>query len=173
MRVNACTIKKSRTRECKEKMNKFFHAIRKTTLAAIVLCLSFSSANLFAGGVYKWTDDSGTVHYSDKKPKDGNAESLKIKAGKTKGSRASAQAQINALNEKQTQKLAAQAQNLKEDTFKRENDARCQVLRNNLKKFAENSRIKINDDGNLRFLTPEEISEKKEQYEQTLNKHCS
>jgi len=47
------------------------------------------------------------------------------------------------LNEQETQKLAAQAEKLKGDTLKRENDARCQAIRENLKKIAENSRIKI------------------------------
>ena len=42
-----------------------------------------------------------------------------------------------------------------------------------LRKFAENSRIKINDNGKLRFLTPEEINNKKKQYQQTLKDKCS
>jgi len=168
-----CAIKKYTSRENQEKMNKFFQPTKKISLILIALFLSVLTPNLLAGGVYKWTDENGVIHYSDIKPNNIESKSLKIKAGNPQSSRSSAQDQVNSLKEKETQKLAAQAQQLQDDTYKRENEARCQVLRENLRKFAENSRIKINDNGKLRFLTPEEINNKKKQYQQTLDDNCS
>jgi hypothetical protein len=97
---------------------------------------------------------------------------MKIKAGKSTETRSSPQEQAKTLNEKKSEQLANQAKKLQDDTYKRENNARCQTLRNNLVKFKENSRIKINDNGTLRFLTPEEIIVKTTQYQQTLKDEC-
>jgi len=154
-------------------MKTIFYPTKKLSIILIVFSLLLAAPSFAASDVYKWTDDDGNIHYSDKKPNNIESKSLKIKAGKTDGSRRSAQEQAKTLNEQETQKLAAQAEKLKGDTLKRENDARCQAIRDNLKKIAENSRIKINDNGELRYLTPEEINTKTKQYQQTLKDKCS
>ena len=154
-------------------MKTIFYPTKKLSIILIVFSFLLAAPSFAASDVYKWTDDDGTIHYSDKKPKYFESKSLKIKAGRTSRTRRSAQEQANTLNEQETQKLAAQAEKLKGDTLKRENDARCQAIRDNLKKIAENSRIKINDNGELRYLTPEEISTKTKQYQQTLKDKCS
>jgi hypothetical protein len=39
-------------------------------LLALVLCTAFTASALADQPIYKWTDSQGTVHYSDKPPKD-------------------------------------------------------------------------------------------------------
>jgi hypothetical protein len=151
-------------------MNK--HDFLTRRLLALALILLSLTSPLAAGEVYKWTDKDGTIHYSDKKPVNVSSESMKIKAGKSTETRSSPQEQAKTLNEKKSEQLANQDKKLQDDTYKRENNARCQTLRNNLVKFKENSRIKINDNGTLRFLTPEEIIVKTTQYQQTLKDEC-
>jgi len=152
-------------------MNKHVYFTHK--LLAIVLVFFSITSALCAGEVYKWTDKDGATHYSDKKPANVASKNIKVNTGKSSGTRTSAQEQAQALNESKSQQLAIQAQNLQDETYKRENDARCQTLRDNLVKFKENSRIKINDNGTLRFLTPEEITAKTKKYQQTLKDDCN
>jgi len=152
-------------------MNKRYFFTHK--LLAFVLTIFSLTGTLSAGEVYKWTDKNGTIHYSDIQPTNTPSKNIKIKAGKSSKTRTSVQEQAKTLNETKSQQLAIQAQNLQDETYKRENDARCQTLRDNLIKFKENSRIKINDNGTLRFLTPEEINTKTKQYQQILKDECS
>lgn len=142
-------------------------------LLAIAVIFWSSATTLFAGEVYKWTDKSGVIHYSDIKPANVESKSIKVKAGKPSGSRSDPQEQASALDETKSQQLADQAKKLQASASKRENEARCQTLRDNLVKFKENSRIKINVDGEIRYLTPEEISSKTIQYEKMLSEECS
>jgi len=152
-------------------MNKYNCFTHKLLTIALTF-FSFTSA-LYAGQVYKWTDNDGVIHYSDTKPANITSKSLKITTGKSSGTRSSAQEQAQTLNETQSKQLAAQAQNLQDETAKRENDARCQTLRDNLVKFRENSRIKTKENGELRYLTPEEIITKTVQYKKMLEDECS
>jgi len=152
-------------------MNKHYSFTHK--LLAIALTFFSLTSALYAAEVYKWTDKDGVIHYSDIKPANVTSKNIKIKAGKPSGARTSAQEQAQTLDETKSQQLAVQAQKLQDETDKRENDARCQTLRDNLVKFKENSRIKINDNGTLRYLTPEEISAKTIQFEKMLKNECS
>jgi len=152
-------------------MNKHVYFTHK--LLAIALAFFSLTGALCAGEVYKWTGKDGTIHYSDKKPANVSSKNIKVNTRKSSGARTSAQEQAQTLNETKSQQLAIQAQKLQDETYTRENDARCQTLRDNLVKFKENSRIKINDNGTLRFLTPEEISAKTKQYQQILKDSCS
>lgn len=152
-------------------MNKHLYFTHK--LLAIALVFFSLTGALCASEIYKWTDNDGASHYSDKKPANVSSKNIKVNTGKSSGTRTSVQEQAQTLHETKSQQLAIQAQKLQDDTDKRDHDARCQTLRDNLVKFKENSRIKINDNGALRFLSPEEISVKTKQYQQTLKDECN
>ena len=52
----------------------------KQLLFSIVLFLGLSSGPASAGGgIYKWVDDNGNVHFSDKPPSEGKASEVKIR----------------------------------------------------------------------------------------------
>lgn len=143
--------------------------LSRITFTILLLVLSFTSN----AQIYKWTDSEGKVHYSDKKPAGSGAESIKVRTQKNSSSPANAQEQAQALEQKQQQELEAKAENLQKSAEQRQNDKRCQALRDNLKKIRENSRIKIKgDDGELRYLSPEEIDERKRDYQEMLAQSC-
>lgn len=136
---------------------------------ALLLSLSFYSHPQ----IYKWTDSEGKVHYSDKKPANSSAKSIKVRTQKSAGSASNVQEQAQELEQKQQQELEAKAEDLQKSAEQRKNDKRCQALRDNLKKMNENSRIKIKgDDGELRYLSPEEIDERKRDYQEMLEQSC-
>lgn len=142
--------------------------LKLALVPSLLLTLSLTSPLTSAEGVYKWTDEAGVIHYSDKKPNDVDAKNLKIRGHKTPSSAVS----DAAMEQQKSTQLEAKAQALQESTAARENDAQCQAIRDNLKKIQENSRVKINDNGELRYLSPEEIEEKKNGYQDMLDKHC-
>ncbi len=138
---------------------------------AIALCLTGLSFSAFAE-IYKWTDEQGNTHYSDIKPKNTSSQSLKIK---TNTNTASATDPIQAskeLSERNEADLEAKAKKLQEETQKRELEAQCEAIRDNIKTIEENSRIRITENNETRYLSPEEIAEKKAKFEADLAQFC-
>ncbi len=140
---------------------------------ALALCVFLPSTNTLAGGVYKWVDENGTVHYSDIKPNNVDAQSMRVQGGKSGQQRSSAQSKAEDLDQSKQQELEKQAAKLQEETRKRETEAQCETVRANLQKIEENSRIKVNENGELRYLSPEEVQEKKSSFQEILEKRCS
>ena len=90
-----------------------------------------------------------------------------------KTQRLSPQEQVSNLDEQKQKDLETKAQQLKADSAKTQNIAKCDAIRANIKAFAENSRIRIKEDGKLRYLTPEEINTKKAEHQKQLKEFCS
>lgn len=141
------------------------------SISIIVLSQTFSSGAL-AEKVYKWVDDSGTIHYSDIKPNDQDSTSIKVSGGKASRSAESLQDGSAALSEEKAREQQKREQLQKEKAKKNETQSLCQSIRDNLKTLEEKSRVKINENGQLRYLTPEEINNKKADYKRTLAEQC-
>lgn len=146
--------------------------LKKSTFilgATVLLCLSTQ----ISAEIYKWTDENGNTHYSDIKPNQANSETLKIKTGTSSKETRSPQEASKELTERNQAALESKAEKLQKETQKRELEAHCEAIRSNLKTMEENSRIKITENNETRYLTPEEISEKKAKYQQDLQELCS
>ncbi len=141
--------------------------------AAFVLALTLSPAATYADNVYKWTDDAGNIHYSDIQPNNVDSKNIKISGGKASANRTSMQDKAQTLDERKNAELEKKAADLQANTKKRENDAQCVAIEENLKKIRDSSRVKVSENGKLRYLTPEEIAEKKKKYQDMFDKHCS
>lgn len=156
--------------------------LAKTCCASLLLAtISFSTH----GEIYKWVDADGAVHYSDIKPNAKNATRIKASTGQSSRAAdesaeqdtASApaddpQGRAQALDEqkKTTQDVADRQAEM--DKAKAELDEKCATIRDNLKKIEENSRIRIEDKGQVRFLSAEEIIEKRNSFQKMLDESC-
>ncbi len=70
-------------------------------------------------------------------------------------------------NAQNQQVSAAEAARQKQRT------ANCQTARTNLSLIRTGSRIKIEENGEQRFLTPEEIAQKRAQFEEIAELNCN
>ncbi|HCW89719.1 MAG TPA: DUF4124 domain-containing protein, partial [Marinobacter sp.] len=50
--------------------------------------------------------------------------------------------------------------------------AACETARSNLKIIERNSRIRVEENGEQRFLSPEEISQKKQEFRTMVDENC-
>lgn len=149
----------------------------KSLTKATLLCFALPLTTLPAhSDVYKWTDSSGGVHYSDQMPQ--GIESTLIKTSKS-AERAgqpenSLDQQIDALQKKEAiEKLKTQQEQEIAATEKQTEDY-CQSLRANIATLANNARIRVKgEDGELRYLTAEEIVEKQKASEQSYAERCN
>jgi len=137
-----------------------------------VTSLLFSAPN-HAENVYKWVDEEGRIHYSDIKPNKNNVEEFKVRGNKNTSKGESVFEKTADLDARKQEELENKAEALQANTERRQQDARCQAIRDNLKKMNENSRIKIMENGETRFLSPEEIDERKNSYQEMLESSCS
>lgn len=144
---------------------------RLFTAFSIIMALGLGSAQVLAE-IYKWTDEAGNVHYSDKKPAQEKFDEMRVSTGKgSPGTQqsASAPADETSEKEKELQEKAAALQGKESSEAK---SKQCESIRSNLAKIENNPRVRINDGGEMRYLTPEEIEDKKAQYQKMLSDFC-
>ncbi len=139
-------------------------------LCAFIAITSFAS-HTSSAEVYKWVDEHGNTHYTDKKPHNTEAKSIRIQSSKT-SQRSSAQQQAQAIDEKAARAIQAQQEIAQEDARNKEIEAKCATIRENLKVINETSRIRLVEDGKTRYLTAEEISAKKARHEEQVQEFC-
>lgn len=142
-------------------------------LLKILLLLSISLNTTFAvsAEVYKWIDQDGNTHYSDKKPHNTDSTSIKIKNSKNK-QQAKTEKSAKPLDEKAARAAQAQQAEVMDEARQKEIKEKCATIRANLKIIAETSRIRVVEDGNTRYLSPEEIAAKKSRHEQQIKEFC-
>ena len=134
---------------------------RFRTLFAIAFV--FASANLMAAEkiTYKWTDDNGEVHYTDRAPRD--REYTKIRTYVDEKN-----ANTNRATVLDNDKTAE-----KKDSYGTWRDENCTIANQNLDILANAGRISTADgDGGKRLMTDEEKQEKISQMETQRDKYC-
>jgi hypothetical protein len=141
----------------------------KLSLAILMLCIAGPT---FSDDVYKWVDQHGNTHYSDKKPNNVESKSMNIRTNTPSQARKAPLERAKKLNETQEKALEAKAQILQADARKKEVESKCKRIRENLKTLAETSRIRVEDNGEMRYLDPEEIQKKKSRHEEQLKEFC-
>jgi len=145
---------------------------QKFKLILLAILISSSPSLATSGEIFKWKDQQGNTHYSDIKPSNADAKSLSVRAGKSTNQASDPKERAKALGERKQKELEIAANNLQQKEQSAQNEKMCDDIRSNLKKIAEKSRIKIMDNGEYRYLSPEEINEKKAVFQKQLNEFC-
>lgn len=135
----------------------------------LILCALLVAAPVAAKTYYKWTDDSGTVHFTAEPPNDRDYETISTSGQVTGSSRTQAEA------------AAPQAQETAEDVQMPRQAApdpelvaaRCEQARENLFWLQSKRRIVIeNDDGSETFIDPEEQQQLIEENQALIDEWC-
>lgn len=138
--------------------------------SAILISGSISTISL-AGKVYKWTDESGVIHYGDKRPEGAKTETLRVESHSS-SVRTSPQDQLKALEEQKDRASMAEDELKKEGQAKQQTQERCEQAKSNLLTIENNARIRIEENGELRYMTPEEITAKKDEMSKIVEEAC-
>lgn len=146
--------------------------------SAALICLLVAMPAL--AEVYKWVDENGGVHYGDQRPqdkKDKEVETLNIRSGTAKSSTetvagGSPQEKMSELEAAQA-KAAEKAKDLNEKTKQAEaRKVACENARKNLETMNTYDRIKVSENGQERYLAPEEIATRKANSEKSVKENC-
>ena len=125
--------------------------------------------------VYKWTDEDGVTHFGDRQPAGTRSEKVNVRSGGASPSatnRPSPSERVKALEEQEQDAAEQRREAAAEEARQKQRQANCATARENLQVMANNARIRIEENGELRYLTPEEITEKREQFEKIVAENC-
>lgn len=150
-------------------------------LAALCTCLFCQIGT--AQQIYKWVDDKGKVHFSDK-PINKNAESVTIKQqpmlggpGEASASGQSKQPQsldktLDAYSDRRRLKQQKQAKQEAEEARKKQHQKKCDDARQYLARTEGRRIYDVNEKGEKVYLSDAEINAERAKVQSKINKHC-
>lgn len=137
--------------------------VTATLILSLLGLLASSQALTAPEKVYKWTDEKGQVHYSERPPFGTQAEAIKPETGHSEPVNYGATADDKTKEEKTA------------DTGKKglKDPERCDAARKNLDTLKTYARIRIKgEDGQLRYLTPDEQQQKTNEAAKAIEESC-
>ena len=134
-----------------------------------IFLILLASMSLNAGSIHKWTDDEGNVHYSDSPPASVKTEGVRVLAAPSNPGKALPRLNTSASGSGDSGGAPVNNEQVPEDQAK----VACEKAREDLEVIGKSSRIKLRDaDGNTRYMTSEEIEERRVQSEEDVERFC-
>ena len=143
-----------------------------------ILRITFLSL-LFAAsshaGLYKWTDDKGQIHYSDRQPDKEKAQTLNPKTSLPSGvdkEKSALDKQVEEMNKRLEEEKQQQEEAEKIAKEKELRKKRCQTLRDNMQVMLTKNRVSKIVDGKRVVMPYEERVEKMEKMRKEIEEAC-
>ncbi|WP_417519622.1 DUF4124 domain-containing protein [Marinobacter sp.] len=145
---------------------------RKTLILTLLMAVVPGMA--MSASVYKWTDENGITHFGDRQPVGAKSETVNVRSGTLSGTtnRPSPQKQLDELQEQQQKEADREKETAVEAARRKQRAANCESAQANLKVIDSNARIRIEENGEMRYLSPEEIAEQREKLEKIAAENC-
>ncbi|MDX1757283.1 MAG: DUF4124 domain-containing protein [Marinobacter sp.] len=140
----------------------------------MAVIVALAPATGFGESVYKWTDEEGVTHFGDRQPTGTRAESVNIRTGGSTGptSGPTPQERMGALEERQRSEEEQERLSAVEEARQKQRQANCETARSNLAILNSYGRVQVEENGEKRYLTPEEIAEQKASFQQIADDNC-
>ena len=146
---------------------------RKILLLTVLMAAAPGLAT--SASVYKWTDENGVTHFGDRQPTGRNAEQVNVRSGTIQGAgvqRRSAQEQLDELQEQQAAEQQQREESAVEEARRKQREANCGTARSNLEVINNNARIRVEENGETRYLSPEEIAQQRQKFQEIADENC-
>ena len=143
----------------------------------IFICVMISST-LVAGEIYKWTDENGRVHFSDK-PVSDTAQEIEIKEADNQRNTLTTDEQRKQKRDKllkayEEERRIKKEKEAKENQQKEKLKYRCARERDSLKRMKRGGAYyDMGKDGNRIFLDESEIKKRIAEMETNVEKYCN
>ena len=153
------------------------HALIIALTAVILL-----PASLLAGEIYRWTDEAGNTHYSENPPPDVDARPMSIQTRSPKPENISQEPaqepdrrqQQSAPDSGDESESAASDQEQKDqEAIERLRQRNCEKAKEALKMLEQNARVQVEENGERRYLSPEEKEAERKRYEKAREENCN
>ncbi|AMQ89974.1 DUF4124 domain-containing protein [Marinobacter sp. LQ44] len=142
----------------------------------LTLLMAMTPGIAAGASVYKWTDENGVTHFGDRQPTGANSEQVNVRSGTTSrsqsGQRQSAQEQLGELQEQQRSQEQRRQETAVEEARRKQREANCATARSNLDVLNSNARIRVEENGEMRYLAPDEIEEQRRRFREIMEENC-
>ncbi|SFN45508.1 DUF4124 domain-containing protein [Marinobacter pelagius] len=146
---------------------------RKILMLTLLMALVPGIAH--SGSVYKWTDENGVTHFGDRQPTGSKAEQVSVRSGKgstNASNRTSPQEQVQAMEQEAEKRELTERERAEMEAIRKQREANCATAQSNLRIIDSNARIQVEEDGERRYLSPEEIAEQRMRFEEIAEENC-
>ena len=137
----------------------------------LIYLLLLTSMSLNAGTIHKWVDDEGNTHYGDAPPVTAKTEGVRVQSAPSNPGKALPR--LSAPDSSQA--TAGGSGGATQNETVPEDQARiaCEKAQEDLRVINNSNRIKLRSaDGSTRYMTSEEIEERKTQSEADIERFC-
>jgi hypothetical protein len=141
------------------------------TMRYLIYLMFLASMSLNAGTIHKWVDEEGNVHYGDAPPVTVKTEGVRVQSAPSNPGKALPRLSPPDSSEDTASGTTAATEN---DSIP-EDQARiaCEKAQEDLKVISNSNRIKLRSaDGSTRYMTTEEIEERRTQSEADVERFC-
>jgi len=144
--------------------------------ATLILSVALASAAT-AAEIYKWTDEDGNVHYTDK-PIDQTSERLNIASSSTNNEAVRAETQARLDRQSEAAEAAANAPKgpsaEEQRADAKERADKCAMYQARLTKFTQSRRLyREDEDGERVYLDEADTQETRDKTEDQVREHCN
>ncbi|MBD3639474.1 MAG: DUF4124 domain-containing protein [Marinobacter sp.] len=143
---------------------------RKILMLTLLMALVPGIAH--SASVYKWTDENGVTHFGDRQPTGSKAEQVSVRSGKGSSSSTSPQEQVQAMEQEAEKRQLTERERAEMEAIRKQREANCATAQSNLKIIDSNARIQVEEDGERRYLSAEEIAEQRMKFEKIAEENC-
>ena len=148
-------------------------------LLVLVITAAALTTSAFAGEIYKYVDDNGSVHYVDRPTGESGEERLDVTYSGTSSETVTAQVQkrrdyMAALEEARTDAKSQREAEAQARAEMEERAAKCQEQRARLESYLQSRRLyRENAAGEREYLDEEQTMEARRKVEEAIQEHCS
>lgn len=146
---------------------------RKILMLTLLMALVPSIAH--SASVYKWTDENGVTHFGDRQPTGSKAEQVSVRSGKgstNASSSTSPQEQVQTMEQEAEKRELTERERAEMEAIRKQREANCATAQSNLKIIDSNARIQVEENGERRYLSPEEIAEQRMRFKEIAEENC-
>lgn len=145
------------------------HFIKICAKICIVAGLGLFLSTTLQAATYKWTDEKGDVHYSQRPPPGKQYEKIKIdKPPRPSGTTPAPSYSSPSSSSGDAGSKAVEDEVAKNEEFRKKN---CEAAKKNLKVYQVYSRVK-GEDGKIRVVSPKEREEKIQASKDAIREFC-
>ena len=131
---------------------------------------SLNSASLNAGAIHKWVDDKGNVNYSDAPPAKTSSDNVRVQSAPSNPGKALPRLKTSSDASDQVTGGAGKKQKVSAEQASKI----CASAKSDLDVISTSDRIKLQEaDGNIRYLSDEEIAERQTSSQADVDRFCN
>jgi hypothetical protein len=142
------------------------YSIYPLLILILTIFTSLSSTSLNAGAIHKWVDDKGNIHYSDAPPAKVKSQNVRVQSAPSDPGKA-----LPRLNTPDSSDAVAQSE---QEVSEEQADNICASAKSDLDIINTSNRIQLQTaDGSVRYLSDEEVAERKASSQAEVDRFCN